>query len=231
VPAGGAEDVIPARRSALPARTRIVAAIACVLLGGTALLALVAGGGRGREEVATPVSSTGNLLTNGGFEVASERVDKKGLARGVTGWGDARLTLVGAPVQTGKRAQRLEVGLGRVGGLWFEVPVEAGKTYEQSGWIQVGDLNPGSRAEMIVEWYGADANLLDYHAFSLTEVDAALVRRSQTVDAPATAARARYLVNITRGGSLVVDGAGLQMSAPAAPAPAPAPMAPDPAPR
>jgi hypothetical protein len=215
-------------------RVRILAAAACALLGAAAMFALVQSGNERRSVTATRAVSIGNLLSNGSFEVASERVDKRGLARGVTGWGDAHMTLVGTPVHSGKRAQRLDVGGGRSGGLWFEVPVEAGKTYEQSGWIQVNDIGSGSRAEMIVEWYGSDANMIDYHVLALTSPDTALVRRSQTVQAPPTSARARYLVNITSGGSLVVDGAGLQVP-PTAPAEAPgaapasASTAPDPA--
>jgi hypothetical protein len=229
------EDATSGRR--VVPRPRILAAAACALLGAAAMFALVQSGDGHRSVTATRAVSIGNLLSNGSFEVASERVDKRGLARGVTGWGDAHMTLVSTPVHTGKRAQRLQVGVGRAGGLWFEVPVEAGKIYEQSGWIQVSDIAGGSRVEMMVEWYGSDANMIDYHVLALTSSDTALVRRSQTVQAPPHSARARYLVNITGGGSLVVDGAGLQVSPPSppaempapAPAPAPAPTAPDPA--
>jgi len=98
------------------------------------LLALDRDNGTGR---APPVSRRSsafvgdgvNLLTNGSFEVSSFGV---GMADGLAIWGDARPSLVNAPVTDGIWAQRSDVPAQRRGGVWFEVNVRPGAFYAQA---------------------------------------------------------------------------------------------------
>jgi len=202
-------DVAGARPRARVLRPRVLAVCAVVLLAGAALLAL--GGGRGSAVRATSREvppAAANLLTNASFEVAGPK--SKGLARGLTGWGAQRAALVDAPVHSGERAQQVQVAAGQTGGLWFDVDAVAGRAYVQSAWIDVQQVDPGSRVEMILEWYGTAANLLGYQEVPITTADATFVERHQTATAPAGTVRVRFLVNFTAGGSAVIDDADLR---------------------
>ncbi|MBV9283308.1 MAG: hypothetical protein JO176_01730 [Acidimicrobiia bacterium] len=213
---GGAADVPGAgavgagRRSKLPAalRPKVLVAAAVVLLVGAALLAI---GGRSQDSTTPsptarqPVAQ--NLLSDPSFEMASKT---KGLARGMTAWGDVHASLVDNPVHSGHWAQLLQVGAGQKGGAWFDVDAIAGRTYVQSAWIQVRALDPGASVELLIEWYGPAANLLGYQPVPVTATDPGFVLRQQTVTAPAGTTRARFLVNFTGGGMAVVDDAALR---------------------
>jgi hypothetical protein len=113
-------------------------------------------------------------------------------------------------VQSGQRAQQIEVATGQMGGVWFDVAAVAGRPYRQSAWLDVRELSPGSRVEMILEWYGSSDNLLGYQALPLTSIDAGYVQRTQTVTAPPGTQRTRFLVNFTGGGRLLIDDADLR---------------------
>jgi len=85
-----------------------------------------------------------------------------------------------------------------------------GQRYRQTAWLDVRELAPGSRVELILEWYGPTSNLLGYQTFPVTATDATFAERSQVATAPAGTVRARFLVNFTHGGTLVVDDADLR---------------------
>jgi hypothetical protein len=154
-----------------------------------------------------------NLLSNPSFETASPKT--KGVAKGLTVWGDVHAALVDDPVHSGDHAQLLQVDHGKRGGAWFDVDAIGGRTYVQSAWIDIQQLDPGARAELLLEWYGAGGGLLGYQAVPLTAADAGFVPRQQSVPAPAGTARARFLVNFDGGGTAVVDDASLRTPPPA----------------
>ncbi|MBV9410899.1 MAG: hypothetical protein JO148_04845 [Acidimicrobiia bacterium] len=190
-------------------RPKVLVVAAAVLLLGAGLLAI---GGRSSaaskgSAAAARAPVAANLLTNPSFERDSRT---KGLARGLTVWGDAHPALVDDPVHSGDQAQQLEVGPGRTGGAWFDVDAIGGRTYIQSAWIDVQQLAPGARVELLLEWYGSTANLLGYQAVPITTIDSGFVSRQQTVAAPPGTVRARFLVNFTGGGAAIVDDAALR---------------------
>ena len=158
-----------------------------------------------RKTARLPVAQ--NLLTDPSFENASKT---KGLARGMTPWGDVHGSLVDNPVHSGDRAQLLLVDPGQKGGAWFDVDAIAGRTYVQSAWIQVRALAAGAHVELLIEWYGPGASLLGYQQVPVTAADPGFVLRQQTVTAPPGTTRARFLVNFTGGGAAVVDDAALR---------------------
>jgi hypothetical protein len=154
------------------------------------------------------------LIPDPSFEQTS---DKSGLAAGLLHWGSADFTLVAAPVVDGQRAQRMVVPPGMTGGCWFQLAVRPGVTYTQSLGIEVTSLGSGARASMILEWYDSSLRLLGYQTHDIDRVDAGYMRRVQTAQSPAGTAIVRFVVNISGGGSLVMDGAQLEVGGVATP--------------
>jgi hypothetical protein len=202
---GPASDAAP--RRAL--RPKVLVIAAAVLLGAAALLAV--GGrssGTARPTLPPQPPVAANLLANPSFETAAPKT--KGVAKGLTLWGDVHAALVDDPVHSGQHAQLLQVNHGQKGGAWFDVDAIGGRTYVQSAWIDIQQLDPGASAQLLLEWYGPGGNLLGYQAAPLMAPDAGFVPRQQSVPAPAGTARARFLVNFTGGGTAVVDDASLR---------------------
>ena len=111
------------------------------------------------------------------------------------------------PVHRGTHAQRVIVRRDKAGGAWFDVGVDAARRYRQSVYLALPKLAKGARVEMIVEWYDANARLLDYRVRTFTSKSKKLIRRVQTVIAPPEANMARWVMNIRGGGTLVMDDA------------------------
>ncbi|MBV8980077.1 MAG: hypothetical protein JO086_04185 [Acidimicrobiia bacterium] len=205
----GGDDLLRAgsTRARERLRPKMLAVAAAVLIVAAGLVAV---GGRSHGSTKSGAARgtvAQNLLADPSFETAAKT---KGLARGETPWGDVHASLVDKPVHSGARAQLLQVGAGHEGGAWFDVEAAAGRTYEQSAWIEVRALDPGARVELLIEWYGSAAGLLGYEQVPVTAVDNGFALRQQTVTAPAGTARARFLVNFTGGGAAVVDDAALR---------------------
>lgn len=189
------------------------------IAGGALLLILVVvavaglgssrGGAARRPTVAVPAASQ-NLLTEGSMESPT------GFGHQFRLWGSAHTSFVATPVADGHRAVRVEVAPGQTGGFWAELPVQPATSYEESAAIQVVDLAPSSRLEMTLEWYDAAHQLLGYRMVGVPAGDPSLVRRVQQVVAPGGATTARLAVNVTHGGSYVVDDERLEPVAAAA---------------
>ena len=209
--AGQRAGQLAATRAAELVRPRVLAAVAAALLGGAALLALSAGTGGSGAATTRPtgvVNAPGNLLANPSFETPGPK--PLGQARGVTAWGAVGVSTVSSPVHSGKRAEQVAVTTGQLGGLWLDAAAVGGQRYRQTAWLDVRELAPGARVEQILEWYGPTSNLLGYQTFPATATDSTFAERSQVATAPPGTVRARFLVNFTHGGTLVVDDADLR---------------------
>jgi hypothetical protein len=197
---------------------RLLATVAVVLLAGVGLFAFL--GPRLRSPqgpsafhhsgIAAAPGESGNLLSNPSFETPD------GLAKGLVPWGAATFALVTAPVHRGRYAQRLQVAPGQMGGAWFELAATPSSTYRQSVWLDVTALGRDSTAEVVLEWYGPSANLLGYQSLPTHTTGDRLVLRSQTATSPPGTVKVRFLVNLSKGGTVVMDSADLR-AVPAAP--------------
>ena len=147
-----------------------------------------------------------NLLPNAGFD--RDR-DLNGVADGLVTWGSSSFSLIKSPETDGGHAQRLAVAPGGEGGMWFEVPAQAGARYTQSAALAVTQRDAGAAVDMILEWYDSTGRLLDYRLAPVSSPMATAVRHSQTAKAPPGTMSVRFVINIAGGGAVVVDDARL----------------------
>ena len=154
-----------------------------------------------------PEPPSPNLVPNSGF---NQGTDLHGVAEDVTVWGAAKVSLTSAVAITGTSAEVVTLPAGGTGGIYVQVPVEARLSYTQSADIDVVDLARGATAAMILEWYDGNLNLLGYQMDRFNIVGGGFEHRVQTVRSPNGAVLARFVVNISGGGQVLIDAPQLQ---------------------
>ena len=154
-----------------------------------------------------PEPPSPNLVPNSGF---NQGTDLHGVAEDVTVWGAAKVALASAVAMPGTSSEVVALPTGGTGGIYVQVPVQGRLSYTQSADIDVVDLARGSTAAMILEWYDGNLNLLGYQMDRFNIVGGGFEHRAQTVRSPDGAVLARFVVNISGGGQIMVDAPQLQ---------------------
>jgi hypothetical protein len=183
-------------------RVRVAAAVLFLAAAGGLAWRLLGDSGPARPALSSrgqlTVSDRHNLLP------ASSLNTRTGLAVGVRSWGGVRASVVRAGGAKGPWVEQVQVQPGLSGGIFAETAAQPGVVYDQSALIRVLSLDPGTRIEVVVEWYDAGHTLVGYHMLPVTSLDGQLLRRSQRVQAPSGTATARFLVNATGGATYMV---------------------------
>ena len=152
-----------------------------------------------------------NLVPNPGL------VDHGGaaLARGLLGWGKAPLFRV-VKLPGGRHGELVSLPHGDTGGVFFSVPVRSGRIYEEGFLVQVSRLSQGASVTITLEWYhrSGPQNLrsLGMLATVLRRPTSTSVSVAQAGSAPPDADVANVVVNVVRGGSVVVSGPSLRLA-------------------
>jgi hypothetical protein len=215
-------DPASAARGSKGGRARAWLALPGVRVGVLAVLLLAAAGGLawrllGDGSATRPsLSSRGQLTARDRHNLLprSSLDTRTGLAVGVRSWGGVRATVVRAGGTTGQWVEQVQVTPGLSGGIFAETAAQPGVVYDQSALVRVLSLDPGTRVELVVEWYDAGRNLVGYHMLPVTSLDGQLLRRAQTVQAPSGTAAARFLVNATGGATYMVANTDMAVAPP-----------------
>lgn len=157
-----------------------------------------------------PAAERGVEVRSVAFASEFETFSAEGVASGAQTWGRSQFAAAPATFGRDGKAQLVDVAPGAFGGIWFEVPVTGGAVYVQTIDLQIVNLHPGGRVEMILEWFDASSTLIGYRLTPIVEASHGLATPQQTVQAPPEAASVRFVVNVAGGGSYVVDNARLE---------------------
>jgi hypothetical protein len=145
-----------------------------------------------------------------------------GLAIDLHAWGQRpRLADVPVTIGTGAsahegHAELVSLRRTRTGGVWFTVPVSAGRWYAERIDVLVRHLDPGAYVSVNLEWYHLEQDgvsvPLGASVTTLHRSSGSPVTVRQFGFSPATANRAHVVVNVVGGGEVLVLGAELHVA-------------------
>lgn len=147
------------------------------------------------------------------------------LASGLHAWG-ASPRLADVPVSfpprfgtAAGRAELVSLNRGDTGGVWFTVPVRSGHWYDERIVVLVRRVDRGAVVSVNLEWYrvtgtgaGSVSRSLGAYVTLLHRAGSTPVAVRQFGYAPAGANRAHVVVDVVRGGEVLVVGAQLHLA-------------------